>query len=80
MLNKLTNYINNTDYKIVLTNSCIDIINYTKLISINKTYISILIDNKKIIIKGDNLLPKKILSNEILLTGNINNIEVINAW
>jgi len=55
------------------------IINYKKILSLDEEYISVITDNKKINIKGDKLIPQKLLDNEILIIGKIKNIEVVNV-
>ena len=77
MLNKINNYINNDEFKIKIYKDKINIINYDKLISLEENYVSIITKNKKINIKGEHLLLKKILDNELLIIGKINNLEVI---
>ena len=56
----------------------IDIINYTRLITIENNYVSLYINNKKIIIKGKELILKKLLDNELLLNGEVTSLEVVN--
>lgn len=78
MLERINNYIDNKDYKITLYKDKLHIINYRKLISLDDNYVTILFANMKLIIKGNNMLLKKILDDELLISGTINNIEVIN--
>ena len=56
----------------------VNVINYSKIISLEENYISIIANEKKILIKGNNLVLKKILDNELLIKGKINSIEVVN--
>lgn len=78
MLNSLNNFINDKTFRFTVYENMINIINYNKIISLEDNYISILSTNKKILIKGNNLILKKLLDKEILIKGNISNIEVIN--
>ena len=78
MLNSLNNFINDNTFRFTVYENMINIINYNKIISLEDNYISILSTNKKILIKGNNLILKKLLDKEILIKGNISNIEVIN--
>lgn len=78
MLNSLNNFINDNTFRFTVYENMINIINYNKIISLEDNYISILSTNKKILIKGNNLVLKKLLDKEILIKGNISNIEVIN--
>ena len=78
MLENLRNYIEENNFKLIVNDNSIDIINYTRIISLESNYISIKTKNKKIIIKGNNLKPEKILDKEILVKGFITTIEVDN--
>lgn len=77
MLKEINNYINDNNFKLSLYKNKLNIVNYKKLLSLEENYISVLLEKKKIIIKGSNLLLIKILDNELLIKGNIKNIEVI---
>jgi len=77
MLKKINNYINDNNFKLSLYKNKLNIVNYKKLLSLEENYISILLEKKKLIIKGSNLFLIKILDNELLIKGNIKSIEVI---
>ncbi len=77
MLKEINNYINDKNFKLSLYKNKLNIVNYKKLLSLEENYISVLLEKKKLIIKGSNLLLIKILDNELLIKGNIKNIEVI---
>ncbi|MBQ3297658.1 MAG: YabP/YqfC family sporulation protein [Bacilli bacterium] len=79
MLEKISNYVNDKEFRLTLYNDKIHIINYKKIISLENNYLSILCLNKKILVTGNNLILSKILDNELLIKGNINNIEVIDV-
>lgn len=72
----IKNYILEKDFKIILSNNYIDIINYLDIISIDDKNITIKSD-KNISIKGNNLFVSKLLDNEILIIGDIEKIELI---
>jgi len=72
----IKNYILEKDFKIILSNNYIDIINYLDIISIDDKNITIKSD-KNISIKGNNLSVSKLLDNEILIIGDIEKIELI---
>lgn len=78
MLDRLNNYIDDKKFKLIYEDNLIDIINYTKLITIENNYVSLYINNKKIIIKGKELILKKLLDNELLLNGKVTSLEVVN--
>ena len=58
MLDRLNNYIDDKKFKLIYEDNLIDIINYTRLITIENNYVSLYINNKKIIIKGKEFVPK----------------------
>lgn len=80
MVKYISNYIRQNEFKMMLKKNSIDIENYTNLGNISDNEIIIIDDNRRIIIKGKNLSIVKLLNNEVLITGNYNNIifEVIN--
>ena len=78
MLEKLSNYIVDSEFRLTLFKDMVNVINYSKIISLEENYISIIANEKKILIKGNNLVLKKILDNELLIKGKINSIEVVN--
>ena len=78
MLDRLNNYIDDKKFKLIYEENLIDIINYTRLITIENNYVSLNINNKKIIIKGKELILKKLLDNELLLNGEVTSLEVVN--
>ncbi len=79
MFSRLSNYINNDKFSLTITDNILHIINYKRILSLDEEYISVITDNKKINIKGDKLIPQKLLDNEILIIGKIKNIEVVNV-
>ena len=78
MFNKISNYINDKEFKLTIYNNKIHIINFNKIITLEDKYISILSSNKRINIKGNNLVLLKLIDNEMAIKGNISNIEVLN--
>lgn len=78
MFDRLNNYINDYNFELTITDKYIHIKNYQRLISLENNFISFKTTSKKINIKGANLTPNKLLDKEILIKGEINNIEVIN--
>lgn len=77
MFNRLVNYIKDNEYLISFSNNLIHIYNYNKLINITNNKLEILLtNNKTLIILGNNIIINKIENKEILLYGEITNIEV----
>ena len=75
-MDRLNNYLDDREYKIIITENSINIINYDEIIDFSLNKISIKYKNKIIIIDGDNLVISKMIENEILITGNIGNIRI----
>ena len=76
ILNKLNNYINDFEYKIIITDSYINVVNYEEIIDFNSTRISIRHDNVITIIDGIDLVINKMMEDEILIIGKFNSISL----
>ena len=76
MINKIRNYIMDKEFRLTLFKDKLYVINYNKIISLENTNIAFKIDKGKIIIKGNDLVLKKLLDKEILVKGKISSIEV----
>ena len=74
LFNDVRNYIGENNFRIILYKDKIDIINYEELLEITDNKI-IVKSNKNIIIDGKNLKLNKLMSNEVLILGEINNIK-----
>ena len=76
MLDKINNYLLDSEYKLTVFEDKIHLINYKKLLVLEDEKI-VLSTNKTIVtITGEKLSLKKLLQNEILLSGVIRKIEV----
>lgn len=75
MLNNLKNYINDKDFRMHIYYKKINIVNYVDILSLESSRISVKSNDGIIVIKGDNLTVSKLLENELLILGNISNIE-----
>ena len=78
MLNQISNYIQNKAFYFTVYENKIHIQNYQRIISLEENYLSFTTQNKKINISGNNFILKKLLDKELLISGNIHKIEVIN--
>lgn len=76
MFNRFTNYITDNTFKINIVNNSVNIDNYTDIISVENNRISLYNKDKIVVIKGKNLELKKILDNELYITGNIKSIDL----
>ena len=74
---ELRNYIDNQKFKLTYSDNYLNIINYNKIIILEHDRIDISVFNKIIKIKGKNLKLMRLLNQEILITGLINCIELM---
>ena len=70
----LWNYIYQKEFKITIKKNMIDIENFTNIGKIENYEIVIYNNKEKITIKGKNLSINKMLSSEVLILGNYNEI------
>lgn len=70
----LRNYIYQKEFKITINKNMIDIENFTNIGKIENYEIVIYNNKEKITIKGKNLSINKMLSSEVLILGNYNEI------
>ncbi len=79
MYKYLREYIQNTEFKLTLLKGRVNITNYDKLLQIGNKEIILTSYDKKLIITGENLAINKLLDDELLITGEITKIEVLNG-
>lgn len=72
----LRNYISDVEFRVNLYKDKVHIVNYTKIVTIEKSRISIGYSSGMLIIKGKDLALKKLLDDEILINGIINSVEL----
>lgn len=73
LFNDVRNYIGENNFRIILYKDKIDIINYEEIKEISNNKI-IIKSNKTIVIDGKNLKLNKMLNKEVLIIGEIINI------
>lgn len=71
MLDRLKNYIANDEFNITIADNIINVNNYIELNYMEDEKISLTHKKGKLLIKGKNLVVKKLLDNEILIVGDI---------
>ena len=76
MLDRLTNYINDNTFRFTVYENTIHVLNYKRILILEEDRISFQSKNQKIKIEGEGLILKKILNQEMLITGKIYKIEV----
>ncbi len=74
-MKKILDYIKDTKFKITIFENKIDIANYKEIIIFEENKIVINCNTFNISIKGNNLIINKVYDNEVLVEGNITNIE-----
>ena len=76
MNNFIEKYFNDYIYNINITDRYVDIINYLEIVSVSEKEIKIILKDKTLIINGINLLIKKLDKFEVLITGNIEKVNL----
>ena len=69
-------YIKDEEFRINIYHNKINTVNYLDVISLDEDRVSIKYNEGNIVIKGEDLLVKKILDKEILIIGSIKLIEM----
>lgn len=72
----IINYIKNDEFKMLVLDRRINIVNYTNILSMTEERISLTSSIGRVIIKGTNLSVKKLLNKEVLIEGKILDIEI----
>ncbi|MBR6690101.1 MAG: YabP/YqfC family sporulation protein [Bacilli bacterium] len=75
IINGIRSYVLDNDLKITIVNNKINIVNYKDIGHFDSNKIIVKVENGEVIVKGSNLVVSKLLSSEILITGNFSNIE-----
>lgn len=76
IMDRLDNYLYDREYRLIIKENYVNIINYDEIVDFNLTKISVKYKNKKIVIEGTNLAINKMIEDEVLITGNITNISI----
>ena len=75
IINGIRSYIMENDTKITIVNNKINITNYIDIGHFDSNKIIVKLNNKNIIVRGNDLVVSKLLDSEILITGEFYNIE-----
>ena len=73
---RINNYLNDNEFRVTVFANKIDIINYTSILDFSSTEISVKVNNKIVIITGDDLVISKMYDDELLIKGKIDNIKI----
>lgn len=74
-LDRFRNYLLENEFKMNILKNQIDIVNYTSIGHFDSNKIIVRLIDSSIVIHGNNLVVSKLLNDEILITGEIKNIE-----
>lgn len=72
----LRDYINDNEFRFSYKKDYLNIVNYIKINYLEDTKISLNTSSGVVVVKGENLRIRKLLDDEILIGGNIQNIEI----
>lgn len=78
LLQSISTFLRNNSYNINISKNNLYINNYNKIDTISEKYISIYVEDIKLIIKGTNFKVIKMLDKEMLFNGQIESIEITN--
>ncbi len=73
---RINNYLNDNEFRVTVFANKIGIINYTSILDFSSTEISVKVNNKIVIVTGDDLVISKMYDDELLIKGKINNIKI----
>ena len=76
IIEKIDNYLVDKEYKIIIKKNQINIINYDEIINFNLEKISVRHKDIIITIIGKNLYITKMIEDEVLIKGNITNVNI----
>ena len=79
MCRRVYEYVKDEEFRFTVYSDRIHIINYEKINTLNSDYILIEGIDRKISIKGKNLVLNKLVEKEVLIIGEVNNIEVLHG-
>ena len=77
MLRRVYEYVKDDEFRFTVYNDRVHIVNYKKILSLTGDFILIDVFDKKISIKGSNLVLNKMLDSEVLIIGLVSKIEVL---
>lgn len=76
IMNRLDNYLYDREYRIIIKENYVNIVNYDEIVDFNLNKISVKYKSKLITIEGLNLTINKMIEDEVLITGKISNISI----
>ena len=74
LFNYLDRYIVDDEFKVIVMENYLNIVNYLEVLDFSSKEISVKYDRGIMIIKGDNLVVSKMMDDELLIRGNVKSI------
>lgn len=75
IIQDIKSYILDEEFKLLFLNNRVNISNYTSIGHFDSNKVIVKYDKGEAIVKGNELVVSKLMNDEILIVGNINNIE-----
>lgn len=76
MFNKLVKYLKNDEYLISISTDFIHIFNYKLIKNITSKKIELSLEDKTILLDGDNFIIEKMEKKEMIVRGKVTNLEI----
>ncbi len=76
MFNRIREYVLDQEPKVTITTKFIHVINYKSIITFDDNNILLDLNERVLTIKGKDVVINRLLDNEMLIKGNIKNIEI----
>ena len=76
IVRKVRDYLLDDEFKMIILDNKINISNYEKIEYLDNDKVIVKYEKGKINVKGESITVKKLLNNEILITGSIKEIEM----
>ena len=74
----IRHFISDTSFQMVYIKNYLNLINYTDIITMDLNRIVLKVNDERVIIKGNELVVKKLLESEMVISGDIISIEFSN--
>ena len=76
LINSFRNYILDEEFKINIFKDKVNVVNYTNIVNFTSKEVTIKYDGGLLLVTGNNLSISRLLIDEVLVTGNIEKIEL----
>lgn len=75
IIKNIRSYILDEEFKITILNNRVNVVNYTSIGHFDNNKVIVKYNQGQVIIKGDNLVVTRLMSDEILISGDLSAIE-----